>query len=512
MKYRAILLAFMMLSCMCVQAEDDQQIALEDLKTTIDGVKYEAYKNTNGEIKVKVAGLDDNPPANVSIRETVTFKVSQKDAEGNEKTKEFGPYEVDFLGCSFSSNTKIESVSLPNSIKELPASFFSGCSNLNKANNPDGVSIIQAYTFANTAITTITIPNSVTEINTEAFVNCVELKKVTIGSGVKTIYDAFKGCTKLEELNLGKVEEIGKDAFCGCSSLEKVTVPHSIREILDNAFMACTNLKKITIGSGIELIGTGAFKDCPNISIMEIHAKQPPRSGEIIDKKDNKPTLKVYGVELYTAWYWQDYFNIVPLVKDDKDDNNLYDLNKENKTASLVGRLPNNTSQSAPGKMRKAAENDESITIPQTITVEGDEYTVIAIESYALCNDSQTTSFSIPATITSIDEAAFQYCENMKSFYCLASQVPQTDATAFHGTDISNATLYVPKAAVENYLNGSPWNGFGTIEGIDATGIRDVALDTVKIETWYDLKGQVLTKKPHQKGVYIYKGKKIAIQ
>ena len=162
--------------------------------------------------------------------------------------------------------------------------------------------------------------------------------------------------------------------------------------------------------------------------------------------------------------------------------------------------------------MRKEAERGDTISIPDTISVEGDEYTVIAIKSFALCNDSVTTSFRIPATITTIDEGAFQYCDNMKSFYCLASQVPQTEETVFWGTDVSNVTLYVPHEAVEKYQNSSPWNGFGSIEGIDATGIRDTSHNTEMSEMWYNLNGQVLTKKPHQTGVYIYKGRKMAIQ
>lgn len=520
MKYRAILLAFMMLSCMCVQAED-----YKERTVTIDGVRYETYRNENGEIKVMATGIEDNYPVNVSILETVTFKVPKKDAEGNEIANEYedyGPYEVDSLYFTFSGKEKIESVSLPNSIRTLPANMFQNCFNLKTVNLPNEIINIPHNAFTSTAITTITIPGSVTVIGESAFAGCAELQTVNIGAGVRTIGDnAFRSCTKLSKPDLTNVEIIGASAFYECCNIEKTLIIPNIKNIGANAFQNCTKLKKVIIGENIEKIGNGAFLYCPNMDNLTIYAKQRPKSGEVIENREEyykpkpkpKPTLEVLDVDSYKESYvWLNYFNIVPLVKDAKDDKNIYRPNKENKTASLVGRLPNNTSQSAPGKMRKAAENDESITIPQTITVEGDEYTVIAIESYALCNDSQTTSFSIPATITSIDEAAFQYCENMKSFYCLASQVPQTDATAFHGTDISNATLYVPKAAVENYLNGSPWNGFGTIEGIDATGIRDVSLDIEKSETWYDLKGQVLTKKPLQKGVYIYQGKKIAIQ
>ena len=509
MKYRAILLALMMLSCMCVQADDNE------LKTTINGVIYETYRKNNDEIKVMATGIEDNYPADVTIQESVTFKVPQKDAEGNEITneyEEYGPYEVDSLNFSFSGKTKIESVSLPNSIKTLPDNVFQNCINLKTVKLPNGISSVPPNAFTCTAITNIEIPGSVTEIGGSAFQDCQKLETVKI-EGIRTIgNNAFRGCAKLCNPTFKQVEIIGDNAFLGCSSIKgKWNIPDCVKIIGSNAFQNCSELTEITIGSGIEEIKGGAFYGCTKIDTIRIYAKQPPGKNEIINKRENKPILMVLDVNLYreTYWAWEEYFNLVQLVEQDK---NIYDVNKEGKTASLVGRLPSNNYQPAPSNMRKTAESDESITIPETITVEGDEYTVIAIKSYALCNDSKTTSFTIPATITSIDEAAFQYCENMKSFYCLAPQVPHIEATAFLGTDVSNATLYVPKGAVEIYRNSSPWNGFGSIEGIDATGIRSMNLDAVKSAMWYNLKGQVLKKKPHQKGIYIYKGKKMAIQ
>ncbi len=509
MKYRAILLALMMLSCMCVQADDNE------LKMTINGVIYETYRKNNDEIKVMATGIEDNYPADVTIQESVTFKVPQKDAEGNEITneyEEYGPYEVDSLNFSFSGKTKIESVSLPNSIKTLPNNVFQNCINLKTVKLPNGISSVPPNAFTCTAITNIEIPGSVTEIGGSAFQDCQKLETVKI-EGIRTIgNNAFRGCAKLCNPTFKQVEIIGDNAFLGCSSIKgKWNIPDCVKIIGSNAFQNCSELTEITIGSGIEEIKGGAFYGCTKIDTIRIYAKQPPGKNEIINKRENKPILMVLDVNLYreTYWAWEEYFNLVQLVEQDK---NIYDVNKEGKTASLVGRLPSNNYQPAPSNMRKTAESDESITIPETITVEGDEYTVIAIKSYALCNDSKTTSFTIPATITSIDEAAFQYCENMKSFYCLAPQVPHIEATAFLGTDVSNATLYVLKGAVEIYRNSSPWNGFGSIEGIDATGIRSMNLDAVKSAMWYNLKGQVLKKKPHQKGIYIYKGKKMAIQ
>ena len=65
-----------------------------------------------------------------------------------------------------------------------------------------------------------------------------------------------------------------------------------------------------------------------------------------------------------------------------------------------------------------------------------------------------------------IDPSAFAYCPELLDVYCHAEKVPSTDATAFDGSDIENATLHVPAGSIESYKTTGPWSSFGTIKAL----------------------------------------------
>ena len=564
MNYRTVLLVFMMLSFMSVKADemkaDETEKEVLDKSTIIEGVSYTTYLNEEGNIKVFASKLESDLPADVDMKNSVSFQLTIKDFEGNEEIRNYGPYEVDALNVTFENNHVIKSVKLPTAVRTLPNSIFygcdnlqsvtlppnitdiprsafagssikevnipgkvkvigeaafAGCKNLSVVNIPDGVELLPASVFANSAISSVTIPASVKMIDQEAFINCENLNKIAGTSGVTIIkYNAFKNCKLLDGFDFRNVEIIEPASFEGCSSLEYLYLPN-ITTIGENGFMNCTNLTEVRIGSRIETIGKSVFAGCKNIIHITICNSNPPGRNDILNDgrdKNKIPLLIVLDADEFKNTYpWQDVFydKIQSFMK---CPNGFFYLDKENKTASFVGRILNNDSHPAPSKINKVTESCDTISIPETITVEGEDYTVNAISCLALCYDAKTESFTIPATINSIGEAAFQYCDNMKSFYCLASQVPQTDITAFRGTNISDATLYVPNEAVENYRNSSPWNGFGSIIGIETTLIRDMKLNGKRSKMWYNLNGQLQTKEPQQRGVYIHQGKKLSIQ
>lgn len=155
-------------------------------------------------------------------------------------------------------------------------------------------------------VTSVTIPNSVTEIPYKAFDNCSNLKSVTIPSSVKKIgYSAFNDCKSLTKVNIsdlaawcnidfggwssnplyyahnlylnGKlvtnlivpnsVTKIGEYCFYGCTSLTTVSLPNSVTEIDNFAFDSCKNLETLTLGNSIEKIFYEAFNRCENILV-----------------------------------------------------------------------------------------------------------------------------------------------------------------------------------------------------------------------------------------------------
>ncbi len=98
-----------------------------------------------------------------------------------------------FYGCS-----SIESITLPEGLKELPGRVFYNCYGLEE----------------------VVIPNTVTSIASEAFKSCTGLKELIIPSSVEYIHQwAIDGCSGLKMLYVpGTVQTIDSAAICGFES------------------------------------------------------------------------------------------------------------------------------------------------------------------------------------------------------------------------------------------------------------------------------------------------------
>ena len=122
-------------------------------------------------------------------------------------------------------------------------------------------SIGQSAFYKNSKITTLSIPNSVTEIGNNAFKNCVKLTTVSIGNSVDSMgYDVFSGCTSLTKVVIANgTTIIGSYAFDGCTSLTDIAIPDPFIRI-GYVQINDDNLKDSNV-----------FRNCP--SKLTIHGK-----------------------------------------------------------------------------------------------------------------------------------------------------------------------------------------------------------------------------------------------
>lgn len=100
---------------------------------------------------------------------------------------------------AFDDNDDIKRVVIPDSVTTIESYAFWGCDNLNTVVLGRGLKEIGDYTFTNCkGLTQITIPASVDRIGIKAFADCVNLTDITIPTEVKLIHEtAFDGCYKL---------------------------------------------------------------------------------------------------------------------------------------------------------------------------------------------------------------------------------------------------------------------------------------------------------------------------
>lgn len=123
-----------------------------------------------------------------------------------------------FSGC------KAKTIIIPNGIKRIGLSAFSGCKSL----------------------TTVKLPRSITLIGDKAFKDCSNLKTVKIACGSKNL-------------------EIGNYTFENCSSLASIILPGRVNIIGEGAFYKCKGLKTATIFGNDIKVGKQAFAFCDSL-------------------------------------------------------------------------------------------------------------------------------------------------------------------------------------------------------------------------------------------------------
>lgn len=115
--------------------------------------------------------------------------------------------------------------------------------------------------------------------------------------------------------------------------------------------------------------------------------------------------------------------------------------------------IPNNDGHTA--SVSKYLGNSEYVEIPSTITRNGVEYTITAIDSYLFkkdhTQDLDIKGVIIPNTVTTIENRAFYHCDNLTSIV-IPSSVNSIGDNAFSGCS-SLGTIKIPSsvASIGNY-------------------------------------------------------------
>jgi len=150
-----------------------------------DATPYLAFTElSSGTYSVKLS-YEDSLPAKIAIPSNYNGK------------------KVTSLGRgSFSGETSLTSVIIPDNIVVIEEMAFEGCTNLTSIVTPDSLIQIQYGAFANCkSLRSIVIPDSVTSISNQVFAYCDSLTSIVIGKNVTKIGSyAFDGCFCLYEV------------------------------------------------------------------------------------------------------------------------------------------------------------------------------------------------------------------------------------------------------------------------------------------------------------------------
>ena len=226
----------------------------------------------------------------------------------------------------------------------------------------------------------------------------------TIGEG------AFYHCYYLRSVTIpDSVTTIGEEAFYHCSSLSSVTIPDSVTTIGEDAFYSCSSLTSITIPDSVTTIGVGAFYLCRSLTSVTI--------------PDSVTTI---GED---AFFYCSSLTSVTIPD----------------SVTAIGERAFVRCSSLQGFKGKFASEDSRCLI-----VDG------VLNSFA---PAGLTEYTIPNSVTTIGEWAFDSCSSLTSVYCKATTPPAGDFFMFD-YNASGRKIYVPMESVEAYKSAYGWRDY----------------------------------------------------
>mgnify|MGYP004475643553 FL=1 len=335
--------------------------------------------------------------ANNSCGANLTYELTQN-------TDDPGTYTLTIRGegamYGYSSSTvpwnakksKITSVVIGNGVTSIGNNAFEDCSALKK----------------------LDIPQSVTEIGSKAFLGCSALTSLALPQTVNRIGNtAFQGCSNLETINIPSgVKLIEKDTFHGCEKLNDVTIPTGVTLIGDSAFKACKAFKNIKIPEGVTKIGTNAFEDCTQLETVVI-----PSTATVIRNYafQNCPQLKSFVFPEGTT-------QILPAVL--KGCKNLESVTIPEGVTKIWGWAFYGCSQKL-----------NSVKLPSTLQT-------ICVQAFYDCD--QLSEITIPESVKSIEQSAFESSTELKSVMLAKGSVPTIEKNAFSKSLGTKTKIYYP--------------------------------------------------------------------
>ena len=508
-----------------VALKDEQGKILQTIIFRQLGTCTEVHVETKGELENELAGYDYANIESLKITgvlNDVDFLFIYR-MMPNLKNLDIAEVNITALPIqAFYKSTNVENLILPNTLITIGEEMFYQ-SKLKTVVIPANATTIGNSAFEQCAsLISIDIPANVETIGTAVFWGCSSLTTVTFekGSQLKTIgggssyYGAFSYCTALTSIEIpASVETIGASAFKGCSKLATVTfekesqlktigggysepnyygvfsdctaltsieIPASVETIEAAAFKGCSSLATVTFenGSQLKTIGggsysSGAFSDCTALTSIEI-----PASVETIEAAAFKDCSSLTSIEIPAS---------VETIKASafKGCSSLATVTFENgsQLKTIEGGYPSSgtfadctalTSIEIPASVEtieaaafKGCSSLATVTFEKgsqlkTIGGGGSSY----YGAFGQLKNLMTVDMSACTQVKTIGESAFDGDSELRLFKIGTETPPTCGRDAFSGIN-PYSVLKVPSGCADAYKAKSGWNNFASITGLD---------------------------------------------
>ena len=356
---------------------------------------------------------------------------------------------------AFFNCTSLTEVTIPNSVTSIGKYAFYECTSLTEVTIPDSVASIDSWAFfgtpflnnqttdvkyagkwvidCNENVTEVEIKPDTVGIANNAFDNCSSFSSITIPDSVTSIgASAFAFCDSLTGITIpNSVTSIGDLAFSNCHSLKEVTIPNSVTSISAYAFASCKSLTEVTIPDSITSIGKHAFYSCTSLEDVYYTGTETQWNNINIDSNNNE-SLKNAVI----------HYNYSP--SDENSDysgscgeNCTYSFDSATGilTISGTGDMTDYTDSSAPETKPwlYLRDNIKSIIVEEGVT---------SVTNFAFSGINALLTVSLPKSLTSIGNTAFENCESLKSVTVQGNSLQSIGYEAFSGcSSLESITL-----------------------------------------------------------------------
>lgn len=318
----------------------------------------------------------------------------------------------------------------------------------------------------NSRFVNVILPDTIQVIYDSAFEGCTNLETINLPDSITDIsYFAFDGCKSLKSISLPNgLEVIKRGAFTGCESLASVRIPNTVKSIELCAFGKCKSLSNVTIPDSVTSIEDGAFIIDPvNAICSTIHAN--PNSYARTYAEQNGIKFKCLDIH---SW---DGGSVISNATATNDGTKIYictacKIKKTEKIPKLglpkkgkliaetksqnAYKVTKSSSKNGTVELTKSNKSKSSITVPNTITVDGIDYKVTSVSKNAFKDNKKLKKITIGKNVKTIGANAFYGCKNLKTIVIQSTQLKTIGKNTFKGI-YSKAKIKVPKNRFKFY-------------------------------------------------------------